>query len=386
MSNNYLFDKTYLPLKLMNNKRLFVNKKRLEVLKEELEDFLNNNRYMINKKFSEQILFSQEIKTNNEIEGYNDDVKIINEIIKDEKNKEITSLERRRRIVNLYRGYKYILGTPNITKDNLKKLYKILSKGLLAKEEEQRMGNYYRLDPVYIYHSLNIIAKPDEGIKSELIDEYMNRLLNYLNENTGEKTHTDYYIKSQIAHFYFIYIHPYYDVNGRTARTTSMWYLLNNKAYPYLIFNRAIVLDKNKYYRVIRDVIKFHNMTYFLNYMLENVKVELEKEHIINSIESSINYSLTILERQTLHYILTMKSLKTVCDFTVYYNRHNDKKKVREVYQEMIEPLLDKNVIIKDRDTKKNMFDDTKNFVYKINEKYVDNNPVLIKRLKLQIN
>ena len=124
-------------------------------------------------------------------------------------------------------------------------------------------------------------------------------------------------------------------------------------------------------------------MTYFLNYMLENVKVELEKEHIINSIESSINYSLTILERQTLHYILTMKSLKTVCDFTVYYNRHNDKKKVREVYQEMIEPLLDKNVIIKDRDTKKNMFDDTKNFVYKINEKYVDNNPVLIKRLKL---
>ena len=44
--------------------------------------------------------------------------------------------------------------------------------------------------------------------------------------------------------------------------------------------------------------------------MLENVKIELEKEYIINSIEASLNDKLSILERQTLHYILSDKSLK----------------------------------------------------------------------------
>ena len=43
---------------------------------------------MMDKEFSKKILFSQEIKFNNEIEGYNDDVEIINEIVTNEKIKE----------------------------------------------------------------------------------------------------------------------------------------------------------------------------------------------------------------------------------------------------------------------------------------------------------
>ena len=54
-------------------------------------------------------------------------------------------------------------------------------------------------------------------------------------DNNGETfgNATDYFIKSQIMHFYFVYIHPYFDINGRTARTTSLWHLLNEKAYPF---------------------------------------------------------------------------------------------------------------------------------------------------------
>ena len=48
-------------------------------------------------------------------------------------------------------------------------------------------------------------------------------------------------------HFYFVYIHPYFDVNGRTSRTLAMWYLLNEEAYPYIIFNRAINNNASNY-------------------------------------------------------------------------------------------------------------------------------------------
>ena len=72
----------------------------------------------------------------------------------------------------------------------------------------------------------------------------MNQLFEFINNNELEETEINKFIKSQIMHFYFVYIHPYFDVNGRTSRTVAMWYLLNNKNYPYIIFNRAIEFNK----------------------------------------------------------------------------------------------------------------------------------------------
>ena len=74
-------------------------------------------------------------------------------------------------------------------------------------------------------------------------------------------------------HFYFVYIHPYFDVNGRTSRTMSMWYLLKNEAYPFIIFNRGISFKGSKYDRVIKDTKESNDMTCFLLMMLETLKV-----------------------------------------------------------------------------------------------------------------
>ena len=383
MAKNDQFQRLNLPLKLADQRHLFVNINKLTLLKEELDSFLEHNRYMNTKEFSENVLFSQEIKFNNSIEGYNDDVGIINEVVTNEKDKGLTSIEKRRRIINLYRGYKYILNGPEINNDTLKKLYTILSKGLLTKEDLQEMGKYYRDNQVYIFYSSQMDVPPDQGIAASEIDEYMDKLFNYLMDNTNCNTMTDYYIKSQIAHFYFVYIHPYYDVNGRTSRTMSMWYLLKNNAYPYLIFNRAIILNKNRYYSIIRDVKKYANISYFLYYMLENVKVELEKEYVINSMEESSNYKFTLTERQTLQYILSTKSLKTVSDFASFYNRFNDKKKVQQIYNDMLVPLFDKNILKKVKNTNSEMFYDQPNFIYTLNNHYIDNDPDKIKRLKI---
>lgn len=75
-----------------------------------------------------------------------------------------------------------------------------------------------------------------------------------------------------------------------------MWYLLNHGAYSYIIFNRGIQQSKLKYYKVIRDVQKYKNVTFFLNYMMASLKVELEKEHIMELISQSCRYKLSSLD------------------------------------------------------------------------------------------
>ena len=354
----------FLPLTIEKG-RLYLLRDLIEPKKEELELFLQDIKYMNNKEFANNVLFSQEIKSNNNVEGYNDDVGLVYDILNN--NLKINDKEKVQRIRNLYNGYKFIMKEKEINKETLKYLYSLLSKKLLTKQDLKRMGEYYRMDPVYIFYSDNISVPPHEGIDSSKLDKYMDEFFNYINSDNNFSCDTDYFIKSQIMHFQFVNIHPYYDINGRTARTTSMWYLLNNKVYPYIIFNRAITLNKEKYYKVIRDVKKFHNITYFINYMLENVRVELEKEYVMSMIKSSSD-KLSAVDYQTIYYILSMKGLLTVKDFINFYNNYNDKKKCIDIYKDMMEPLLDKNIIVKVRDTNTCFNDGQPNFIFKLNE------------------
>lgn len=360
-------------LKLEKDKKLYIDNERIEPLKKELEDFLKEESQMNTFDFSKKVMESLEIKTNNTIEGYLDDIVSIENIIKN--SKYITNEDKRNRIINLYKGYQYILKQKPINKDTLKELYAILSKDLLSEYDLSNMGPYYRDGDVYIWYSDKIHIEPDTGLSKEKLDYYMENYFNYLN-NKKEETMTENYIKSQIAHFYFVYIHPYFDLNGRCARTTSMWYLLNNKAYPYIIFNRAINSSKNEYYKMIRKVEKERIINSFIEFIMINTKIELEKEYIIQAIKGAYNEKFTSLEFQTILDILSIKGLKTLKDFTYLYNSKNEKKKVKEIYDEMISPLLDKNVLVKTRDTKNN-----NNFLFEINKGKLDINGEKVRRI-----
>lgn len=357
----------------MNKKKLYIIPENLKLIKETLEKTISENSFIKTKNFSNSVLFGHEIKTNNTIEGYNDNIEEVRYVIRHKNN----SSTKEKRILNLYKGYKYILKENNINKDNLRELYSILSEGLLDDKEIETMGDYYRLDPVYIFYSNNIEKAPDIGLDAKKIDEYMNYFFEFVNSYKFGNSLTDEFIKSQIMHFYFVYIHPYYDINGRTSRTTSMWYLINQKAYPYIIFNRAIQINKTEYYKVIREAKQYSNATFFVKYMMDNVDRELTKESIIHSINN--NVGLNYKEYQTLYYILSMNGLKSVNDFANFYNRYNDKLKNKKIYEEMILPLINKKVILSERETNKNMFGNNKNIIFKINDDLLDKNKIKIK-------
>jgi hypothetical protein len=248
------------------------------------------------------------------------------------------------------------------------------------------MGKYYRGGPVYIYYSNRMDIPPDEGMDYTELDDYMGRLLEFINSNSKNQTRVDLFLKSQIIHFYGVYIHPYFDINGRTSRTLAMWYLLNNKVNNFVIFNRAIQLHKPEYYRVIRETKKFKNATFFLNYMMKNTREELEKDYIMDMIKNSTKQELTSLDFQSLHYILSMNNNLTYADFTRHYNIQNERKQPSIIYKEMIEPLLDKGIVVEGKATQKRVSftGDTYNHYFNINESLYEVDPNKIKYLKIK--
>ena len=192
----------------------------------------------------------------------------------------ISPLDNTKEDSNLANGYFYILQNNRINKDSIKELYDILSKDLLDDYSKENMGKYYREKNVYIMDSSfnEFIGYFDMGVHPIKIDNMMNNLIEYINED-NEKDIVEKYIKSQIIHYYLVYVHPYFDVNGRTARTLSDWYLINNKVDKCTLFNRGISKDKDGYKNVIkRTRSRNTDITPFIEYSLKILKNELEKE------------------------------------------------------------------------------------------------------------
>ena len=355
-------------LLLENKKRIHYNGDYIESDREKLDKFISNMDFMKSIEFANRVMFSTEIKSNNTIEGIYDDISYIEKVISKRYNKK----EDVKRILNLYKGYKYILTHESINKDSIKELYSILSNGLLTEQELDSMGDYYRNDMVYIF-STNDFEHPYLGIEPDKLDYYMDMFFDYVNN-----LELDPFLKSQIMHFYFVYIHPFFDVNGRCSRTLSMWYLLNQKEYPYLIFNRAISFKRSKYIEKIITTRKHGDITLFLKFMLEIVLKELEKEYILYNINNNLNFNLSKEELQMLLYILSMNGNITIKDLITMYNNYNNHQNLNVVYYEKIKQLIDKEIIALTKETNSYLIDGMKNYFIAINPKLLNINEDLL--------
>lgn len=370
----------YVELPKENGPRFYYRDEALQKVKEELQSFLEWDKSMNNITFARKMMYSHELKANNQVEGYQDDLALIEDIIK-RKTEKIKDEERKQRILNLYHGYYYILHHKKMDESHLHELYQILSEGLLSEYDLKNMGPLYREKPVYILQNGRLDMELAEGVYHENIEKLIKLYFEYVNSDP-QNNQIEEYIKSQIMHFYFVYIHPYFDVNGRTSRTMSMWYLLKNEAYPFIIFNRGISFKGSKYDRVIKDTKESNDMTYFLLMMLETLKVELEKEHVMELVASNIKYKLSGLDYQTILYFLTMNGNKTLRDFSVMYNRFNDKKSIKEIYNEMIKHLIELEIFIVTRYTKRNIEENIPNMELVLNEKKVEIDSPHLSRIK----
>ena len=206
-------------------------------------------------------------------------------------------------IKNMKYGIDFVNQLPEFNKDNLFKLYSILSKDCLDDEDKLNPGDYYRYDSVEIsrYH----------GCQHNLIDSCMNSLFDFVNDTLSNKKRSNVLITllPHICHYYIIYIHPYFDYNGRTARMVSYWvYLLSGSNDFPPIISEAINQTKQKYYQAIEYSRDSHNdLTYFLKYLfsiandyvityqnLEYIEVVAKNKGYVIT-ETELNYMKRIL-------------------------------------------------------------------------------------------
>lgn len=251
--------KCNLPLKSFNSLNIFyfktneLNKLVFDYFNHLSNDLNLNDMTIISSNYNDISLeITSELEGTLGIEGVNTTKKKITNIIQ---NKRIEN-NNEQIILNMYDAYCFIKTKPEFNKDNLCKLYKILSYNCL--NEEDKLEGYYRQEMVEI--------GSHNGCDIELIDDCMNSLFKYVNENINNKN----YFLPFIAHYYILYIHPYIDYNGRTARMVSLWisFLMDSQLILPTFISEAINNDKANYYRAIDESRNAHNdLTYFLTYM-----------------------------------------------------------------------------------------------------------------------
>ena len=165
-------------------------------------------------------------------------------------------------IKNMLNAVEFIINEkPKFNKENLLKLYNILSSNCLSEDKKLRDGEYYRHGAVYI--------DKYEGASHKIIDECMNSLFEFANDERCIKEYDN--LLPYICHYYILYVHPYFDYNGRTARMVSFWlnYINDIAIAPYFM-SEAINDSKGDYYNAIRNTRETNNdLTYFLGYILE---------------------------------------------------------------------------------------------------------------------
>ena len=123
-------NKIILPLK-NNNRYFYINENMLKEKEEELEEFILKSGKMDTLSFAKKVLLFNEVQSNNSVEGYYDDIEKIKKVVNEKKIYKNSQEKDKLRIINLYEGYRYILDNKDITKETLKELNSILSKGLL---------------------------------------------------------------------------------------------------------------------------------------------------------------------------------------------------------------------------------------------------------------
>ena len=159
-------------------------------------------------------------------------------------------------------------------------------------------GKYFRKDTVKVINGLgNTIHMGING--EEAIEKNIENLIQFMNRKD-----IPFLVKASITHFFFEYIHPFYDGNGRFGRYLLSLYLAR-KLDILTAFSLSYSISKNldDYYKSfveVEDVNNYGEITFFVENILKTIKSG--QEMIIELLNDSVmrfNHSMEILNELT---------------------------------------------------------------------------------------
>ena len=159
-------------------------------------------------------------------------------------------------------------------------------------------GKYFRKDTVKVINGLgNTIHIGING--EETIEKNMENLIKFMNREDIPSL-----VKASISHFFFEYIHPFYDGNGRFGRYLLSLYLAR-KLDNLTAFSVSYSISRNldDYYKSfveVEDVTNYGEITFFVENILKTIKNG--QEMIIELLNDSVmrfKHSMEILDELT---------------------------------------------------------------------------------------
>ncbi|OCR18217.1 hypothetical protein BA917_09105 [Helicobacter pullorum] len=122
-----------------------------------------------------------------------------------------------------------------------------------------------------------------QAIPFDRLEDSMEEFLHYCNHSTQNS-----YIKSALAHLWFVIIHPYDDGNGRIARAIAD-YLLPNKDIKLYSLSNQIKEHRKEYYEVLEKTTSYNDECDISNWLQWHLKItNLAIKKGINTLENIV--------------------------------------------------------------------------------------------------
>ena len=232
--------------------------------------------------------FIEEVHMTNEIEGVVSTRKTIKELMNEVKPK------RYKRLYGLVNKYNEILNQSEFeyitTPLEIRSLYNKIMIEDIKKENPQNLpdGELFRKEMVEVQSKGRAIHN---GLYPEKkIIDTLEQTLNILNDES-----ISILIRVAVFHYFFAYIHPFYDGNGRMARLITSYYL-NTQFDTLCALQVSIACKQNskRYYesfKITNDNRNMGDLTYFILTFLEILEEGLNElvDYILD--KSSLYYS-----------------------------------------------------------------------------------------------
>ena len=163
-------------------------------------------------------------------------------------------------VKNAYEAYEQIDKINPYSIEDLKKIHGILT--FLIEKDAGKFRNHG--EGVYDGDICIFTCPPHK-----LVPSLMDNLFDWINK---VKDTINPLILSSVFHYEFVFIHPFHDGNGRTARLWQTAILSHwEKAFTYLPIESMIKKNQEEYYKVIDNCNKAGNSTEFIEFMLKMI-------------------------------------------------------------------------------------------------------------------
>jgi len=245
-------------------------------------------------------ILSNELDKTNKIEGIETIKSEIYSSLKDDKK----SSKKNNKLEGIIKKYKDIMeknfkDTQHIDSlSSFRKIYDEMFEDFEKSGNYKLNGKYFRKDTVKVINGLgNTIHIGING--EEAIEKNMENLIQFMNRKD-----IPFLVKASITHFFFEYIHPFYDGNGRFGRYLLSLYLAR-KLDILTAFSLSYSISKNldDYYKSfveVEDVNNYGEITFFVENILKTIKSG--QEMIIELLNDSVmkfKHSMEILNELT---------------------------------------------------------------------------------------